>query len=304
MFCNKCGAQYADGASFCTTCGAQLTVARPSKPPLSSNPVINTVKKAGSSPLMLVSAIGFSLTVLIQFVMVFLFNPMFTALVREAIDEALMEYPFVASSEYYFNEILPIINTVMTTIEVVFIVLMAGGLIITGLILAGMWITYSSAANRRSDGMKTSGLTMIKCCAVFEMVIMIIFLLVILIGFMLATVSIAQTGEGSIALLVLVISLIIIVGAGVLNLVYYAKVLKTINSVKNTIKTGVPSEKVSRFVAVMCFISAAFSLLSLPFSIGQIATSICLGILIFKYRSDMQKHLDWAATPVYTENNI
>ena len=91
-------------------------------------------------------------------------------------------------------------------------------------------------------------------------------------------------------------------------IIYYVKIIKLLNAVRNVAKTGKADPSASRFLGVVCWITALvcfFSLLmamiaavlapvSVPFGINvlpvlcSIVSMIGFGVLIFKYRKQMR----------------
>lgn len=172
---------------------------------------------------------------------------------------------------------------------------------------------FVSAINRNSDGMKTSGLTMIKVINIIRLVCICVCLGIVEIIFIIAMVqsskgysalndisstagSIASAGIG----VLLVLDLLIVAGF-VIAILYYAKIIKSINTVKETITSGIMSNKVSSYVAILTFILAGFTLISVFFAgsalsvlstLCSVVSMVCFGILIFKYRNTMRSPID------------
>ena len=296
MFCKQCGTENAEGSAFCKNCGINLSApvqpapvyAAPTpavKPPLSSNPVLNAVKKIASSPLFLVAVIALSVQILASIIGAAAGG----AILRELIYSVL--YELGGNIPYEVYDVLDKIAMVGSGPVVVGTII---GLIPTILICVGLWLTYASAASRASDTMKTSGLTMIKVISIIQLVSTCIWFAIIEILLMLIVIAVgaADVYEAGIIIAILIFMVILFAAAFVLEIIYLAKIIKSINTAKKTIATAVPSDKVSSFVAVMNFISAAgfiFSLITSFISSAAAMTSlICFGILIFKYKSAMR----------------
>ena len=312
MFCSRCGVENSEGAAFCKNCGNSLgknavtppaapvyTVHNKAKAPLSSNPVVNAVKQVASSPLALVAIIAFSAMVLVSLISSLVDRNALTAAIYSLLNsltEAGVDVPYeiynaIDSAYYSLGSGLYVFASIL-------------GLIPSILICVGLWLTYSSAASRSSDGMKTSGLTTIKVINIIQLVgtciaFAFIELLIIIIG--IAASSVAReysyyydysSGASLVATIGVVIPALIVAAVYTLQIIYQAKVIQSVNTAKKTITTGVPSDKISGFVAVWLFISAGFSLFGLATNFLGCACSItsliCFGILIYKYRNAMR----------------
>jgi len=296
MFCSNCGIENAEGSAFCKNCGKPLSApvapasvytppAEAVNPPLSVNPVLSAVKKVASSPLFLVAIIAYSVQILATIVN----STSIGAKVEMFLYSMLDEIGYAAPYEFY-----EIVDAISRIGDIPYVVGTIIGLIPTILICVGLWKTYSSAASRASDTMKTSGLTMIKVVTIIQLVWVCIGLAVVELLLMLIVVAVAAANiyESGIIIAVLVFMVIIFAAAFVLDIIYLAKIIKSINTAKNSISTGIPSDKVSSFVAVWTFIGAAGMLFSLAtsflLSAAAITSLICFGILIFKYKSAMK----------------
>lgn len=297
MFCKMCGVENADGSAFCKNCGINLSApVAPATPaavppvqvtvqPLSTNPVLNAVKKVASSPLFLVAVIVYSLQILLTLINSTTIGARLEMFLYNLLDR------FGGNAPYEFYEAVDSISRIGDIPYVLFTVV---GLIPTILICIGLWITYSSARNRLSDGMKTSGLTMIKVITIIQLVFSCISLALTEILLMLLVVGVAaeELYNAGVIIAILAFVVIISVAAYVLEIIYLAKIIKSINTAKNTITTALPSDKVSTFVAVWAFISAAGKLFGLAsnflLSAATMTSLICFGILIFKYKSAMR----------------
>lgn len=295
MFCSNCGIENAEGSAFCKNCGKPLSQITPdysapaytpaAKPPLSSNPVLNAVKKIAGSPLFLVAVIAYSLQILATLV-----SSVGTgAKVEMFLYSLLDEIGYAAPFEFY-----EIVDAISRIGDIPYIIGTIIGLIPTILICVGLWITYSSAKNRMTDTMKTSGLTMIKVITIIQLVwACVVFALVeLLLMLIVVAVAAANVYEAGLIIAGVVFVVLFVAAAFALAIVYFAKIIKSIGVAKKTITTGIPSDKVSSYVAVWAFISAVclvFSLItSFIASAASMTAFICFGILIFKYKSAMK----------------
>ncbi len=303
MFCKDCGAQLENGTRFCPNCGsAQAVTPQPVIPPTEpvsfADKVRATAKKAGSSPAFLAATIGFTLTLLLNLLSLisasgtFAYGDLFA-------DQDLLAYTASLSLVTGFINMLPAI-----------------------VIAAGLWITYGTCASRKPQ-VNTAGLTMIFVVSLVQLVFTCIILLIALLFFIFAIsgTNYADYPHHDAAYLkaLLIIFLVTVLVVFIFVLLYAIKVCTTISNIRNTLKTGVPNKRASRFVGVMCFISGAFLILNgigelmnaglqtlngfydealpyiLPseFFLSRIstlltaATQILFGVLIFSYRSKM-----------------
>ncbi|MFA7637199.1 MAG: zinc ribbon domain-containing protein [Monoglobales bacterium] len=315
MFCTNCGIENADGSAFCKNCGISLTktnevtaeaqpaaaapVSQPApvyaapapayNPPLSSNPAVNVVKTVASSPLFLTATIAFSLSLLFKVLSIFKGIAIFQLVYKlfDLIDEPI-------PSEFY--DALGKINAIGKTPVI------AGGifaLIPTILVCIGLWNTYAAARNRSSDTMKTSGLTVIKVSMVIKLVAICLSALFVAVLLVLATIMAGEYNNSAIVVGIIAAAIIAAI-AYVLEIYFFAKVLKSINAAKETINSGIAAGRASRFVAVMAFIGSACALFSILTSfftaVATITSLICFGILIFKYNDCLQQIKD--KTPI------
>ena len=261
--------------------------------PRSKHPVLKVVKDMGASPLFLVAAITFSAAIFFSFIGLFTLSDSVSFLNKILNSAGIGGYDGALLYQYKGLTVgMGIIGLIPSVIYAI-----------------GIWSVFAAANNRRSDGMSTAGLTTIKVMEIIGLVFACIGLAAVLI---LAVVGFAgiRTLGGYIGnygsnyssvvsdvLPVVFVTLMIGVAIGlVLVIIYAAKIISSINTVKRTILTGNADYRVSGFVAVMNFIIAFFSLFS-AFSgsfatlstVCSIASLICFGILLFKYKSAMLK---------------
>ena len=198
--------------------------------------------------------------------------------------------------------------------------------LLTILMAIGFWIIFASASNKNRPALSSAGLTMIKIVTILELVFFLI--TIILIGLILIITlnhkfsddmlviftGLLQTllfGSSSTDIFdniwsdapdavygYLNLLLIVIVVATILEVFFCIKKITSINTAKRTLAKEQPSEKVSVFVAVICFLSAGSIFLSV-FSAEEaitvisilcsLASSVCFGILILQYRNAMKQ---------------
>ena len=182
------------------------------------------------------------------------------------------------------------------------------------LIVAGSWMTY---ANVKVGQTKTSGLTLVKVGLIINLVFLCVALGLFELVFIIATAMFSNLDEfassfeldisefdaftTSIMQGVFVFLILIVAAVIVLMVIYYVKACKTVDVIRETIATGVPSDRISGFVAVLQCISGGiialntlrvlaygggFSVLS---SVCSATASICFGVFLFEYRSKMRR---------------
>lgn len=309
MFCKDCGAQLGSNSHFCPNCGSAQAVtppAQPVTPPAQpanfADKVRATAKKVGSSPLFLIATICFTLVQLLG-----LLTLMPTGNTFETYSDIFAEFGFVGLELLAALDDLSLVTDTISMIPGI-------------LIAIGLWITYGTCVSRKTT-VNTAGLTMIFVVNLVELAISCLALLaaaIPLAALLVGADQLFDAGEDFVEMIVLTFGLIFLVVFAFV-LVYYIKVCTTVSNGRNTLKTGVPNKRASRFVGVMCYISGALLFLSgigSLFSTGIMsldsfyddslsyvlpstlflsgistlltaATQILFGVLIFSYRSKM-----------------
>ena len=151
----------------------------------------------------------------------------------------------------------------MATLEDVSLVASIVGMIPGFLMAAALWNIYGNCSSRK-DRIGTAGLTTIFVINLVQLVLSSLVLLgcEVLLGCIYFS---AESLFGADA--ELMESVILIIG-GILfaifafMLVYHIHICTTVSNVRSTLKTGAPNRKVSRFVAILCFISGALMIFS------------------------------------------
>lgn len=202
-----------------------------------------------------------------------------------------------------------------------------GVAILVGLITPiALWSIFASAASKKNERMSTGGLTTFKVFAILGIIgLSLCALALILMGVVLLIAkpdlseieqglqqAFAQAGVGDamnelpggslgVVFAVLVGVLLLMI---VLAMVFYGKLIQTLNTGKRVIRTGIPDDRASAFVGVMVILSAVFSVLtgisymtkgSLSYLLSGASTllsaigSICLATVLFKFRSGMRQ---------------
>lgn len=243
MFCKDCGAQLNTGSRFCPRCGhAQITFP-PAEPATFPDKVRLTAKKVGASPAFLIATIFLTLTLVGQ---------LFSLLTAGNIFGSLLAESGIA---------LPQLKTVTLAAGII-------GMLPALLITIGLWITYGTCVSRKPKA-NTAGLTMI---FVVNLVLMVFSCLALLASLLPCFYIYGHTLDSYIQSMALGAGLAIL-AIFVFVLIYYIKLCTTITNIRNTLRTGIPNRRVSRFIAVMCYISGGFMIL------GGISNLLSIGVV-------------------------
>ena len=244
------------------------------QPILSQNPYINLVKNGGMSMLFIVSAGIYSLYALFSLIGTFInianINSAFGSVFGQTFG-MMSDFgiPGLSNVEGMFAGVQAFI--------VIFLILL---LLPTLMVCAGLWL-FRFVSCKPDDGgpASTTGLTMIQAMAVTVIVVTCL-----LVGLMLVVVIMGLIGVGTVSSydyygyaqgatgaatggLILVLFLTLIAGA--IAFMYQMAIVKTIGTLKRTLTTGAPCEKISLFVAIMNIIIAVFSLIGLIMSLSN-----------------------------------
>lgn len=257
MFCKNCGAQLQDTACFCSRCGRARSVTPPVQPLTPPEPAMNfadkvraTVKKVGSSPMFLIATICLTLVQLL-------------GLVSLATAGSLTDFFAIFLEEFDLNtrEFLAAIEALENTSLVVGIIGMLPGL----LIVLGLWLIYGNCASRKNR-VGTGGLTTIFIVNLVQLVLSCLVLLAVLFSMILFFAKIDSLplvrSDKEILQLILPVLMVVLLATFAFVLIYDIMLCTTISNIRNTAKTGVPNKRVSRFVAIMCFISGGLTALT------------------------------------------
>lgn len=309
-YCQNCGATLDDNARFCIECGgvAQETenysspVDYSNVPLISNNTVLNTVRDCARSPFFLAAIILYTATILFNIV-------------------NLIQTMFVSSNIYNIpNVLFNVSEDVLVASNISAIIVVVIGSSPAILMAVGMWITYASARGN-DERMSTSGLTIIKVISIIFLVLMCVAAGMMLLLFALMIVVISVTGLSeftdpeiwaefgsaaeaavlaeSVFVILLVVLIVLTAAIFTFAIIYYAKIIKTINVIKSTIETGTVTGKISTFVAVMAIIIGAFMafpalyllvmgqfIMVLSYLLSALS-SIFFGVLLFSYKNKM-----------------
>lgn len=293
--CPVCGKEIDDAAAFCPHCGspagqqgpvyAQPAGAAPAGPE-TEPPAVQLLRRMATSPVYLAGAIGYSCTILFNVITV----------VYSASPGAVNRYLTVTSRTVYGQQ--GELDTLYNFFSNLFGATAAGALlgsIPTLLMAVGIWMVYASARSR-SGPISTAGLTIIRVIQIITAVLVCLLLGLVLgvIGLMLVGMPLSDNTPGAVGLLVAAVVTILVVFG--LVILYYLRLIATIDCFRYTLWNGTPQGKISRFVAVIAILSGVFSLLGVltggifPVltALGGAVVGISFGVLLFRCRSALQ----------------
>ncbi len=288
MICPKCGREVPYG-TVCSCSGSA---------PLSSNPAVNVLKTVGSSPLFLTAAILYSVSTLIS---------VFSSVIGNSNVSRYLMYA-LSNMDIDYSMLYPMIGALNNTSVGLTLLFSVPAI----LLAVGMWLFFVTCRDRRSGNVSTAGLTICK-------VISIIFLVCycILSAFMLFAIVMVLVGgstyfsysydlygygydsgyaAGVTAGVVFVFLLVLAVL--VLFILYYVSIVRTINRIKASASSGVPDNRISRFLTAMLYITGVFSgisglisLFSAPLTglttLASAACSILIAVCLGRQRQQM-----------------
>ncbi len=217
-------------------------------------------------------------------------------------------------------------------------------LLLIALTAAGMWITLAAAAKKTEGARTTGGLTLIQVVTIILLVLFCLMSAAMLISLVAGKESFCNLfrslaedlDRGADPEEAASVGYLILLGAfavsTILTILYFAGILRTIGTMRRTMRSGVPDKRVSLFVAVMNFLLAlnyaavpvltkrwldwmleqaevkkgsaakvmrmlgldSVSSLSFACAAGLGLSLICFGIFLFQYRSGMKKAMQSA----------
>lgn len=207
--------------------------------------------------------------------------------------------------------------------------------------VTALWSIFASAANKTKERMSTGGLTYFKVIYIIGLV----FACIALLAFVVLLVVVATKDSNSFLRILykeidsalgnagydlptygnLRTFLCILVGIALLimvfTVIYFVKIIKSINTAKRVIQTGVPDDRVSVFVGVITIIIAVFGVINgirvfmallnmnktlaifygIITIVGAVST-LCFAITLFQFRSAMRRLGVWKGVMQYNPN--
>ena len=127
----------------------------------------------------------------------------------------------------------------------------------------GMGMFLLSARSLKEPSRETGGLSLLQVSAVIEAVFYLAAVLLVFFIFFMGMFREAQAGQLKLANGVVYGSLLAVTASvGALVLAYEIKMIRTVQSIKNTMKTGLPDSRISLYVIVVNFIMSALVLMT------------------------------------------
>ena len=263
-----------------------------------NSPARMAIRKLASSPLYLLAAMLFT-----------------AGLVLSAIPYAKQLITFFQYFDYYRSD-SDAWTTVCTVIGTVLVMLILG---------IALWGLFFAAIRKNPVQMRTGSLTTIKVFLVLGLIAMILGLLA-LIALTVYAAAIAdreslneirqkflellrqynytfeETDSMSFKTLLTICGAICAV-VFLVVVIYFAKLIKTVNTVKRVIRIGHPDDRVSPFAALICILCGLFDVYpaisyltkggdQMLSGLSMLCSAVCLlcfGILIFQYRGKMRQ---------------
>lgn len=276
MFCKECGTQLADNSRFCPQCGCVRSVTPPAEPvtpqkqavtpptdPTQSfaDKVLSTAKKVGSSPIFLIATICFTLVQLLNLFSVNSINTLFLA----------YSDLFAEFGQYGWT-MMEILNKFASGTSLV-------SMIPGFMVAAALWRIYGSCASRKPT-VNTFGLSVIFVINLVQMVFTCLFLLgiFVLLGVLYFSAENLFGADAEMMEIFCLIVAAVVLVIFTFTLIYYSKICTSISNVRSTLKTGVPNKKVSRFVAIICYISGGSMILNGVDSLFSAGMSVLDGL--------------------------
>lgn len=305
MFCPKCGQPYTEGTRFCAHCGTPLQqegpathAPQPGTPPQAfstgvacADPVMNLLRRLATSPLYLTGAIAYSCMILFQ-----LISPIFSNSMGGAMDQylgLLLRYGNMGMGE--LAEVMDQLEWISPMLQGASLGSALVGQLPNILIAAGIWLVFASAMDRSGQPLKTSGLTLIKVIVIIQTVLIGLLALIVVVGLFILMAALANYEDSVVLFFLVMIAIFAVVFA--LAILFYAKLIGTVSTMQNSIRTGVPSDRVSAYVAVLAILGGIGSILGLfgtngliavLATVAEIVAAFAFGIFLFKYRDAMR----------------
>lgn len=291
MYCPQCGTQNDNSAAFCGNCGTKLsdyngnsvsssqnaanTIHTNFRPTVkySSDPVLNEMKKLAVSPLMIITALAFSLMIIL-----YISN-------AEAVGISVMGYLRGALETAGIYELKSTLSALNAASRLLTTLVMLPQIIIA----VGIWMTVYSAFNKTNDTLSISGLKTIRVINVITLILNIVATIAYFCGGMWLLSKINES-IGKVPFLIVFV-LLIVFAILIFEIFYVKKIIDFIDCIIYSIQRKIPFVP-SRFIGVMMFIGGgAYAMLAFMVSGSQnwfgAITYICFGLIIFSYVSKM-----------------
>lgn len=297
MFCKQCGKEVAEGAAFCPECGASLGGApapAPAPAPVApaqvkTPPVGGPLESARANPLFFAAVICMSVVAFFQ----------------------LIGMVDGANAMGQVSSMLSMVGAggIGSGLSTMFILISLILLAITGVIVAGLWLCWVSGLDGSKAKLMGTGLKMIWAGLLSQLIFYAVVLgladIILLIGAIAGGSALSgargygyYSSEANAAIGVLFLVFALVAAVLALMIVYYLKAMKSVKLAQVSNATGKLAGLPSMFVAVMTFVVAGFSLLSLLFggfaggalsvlnSLASIGANVLFGIVIIQFRNE------------------
>lgn len=296
--CPHCGTGLPDDAEVCTNCGApqpyfeiseQEKVTEDNEMKKS---VLTEVKSVCASRWFFAAAFTYTAAAIFDLINAFLPSSFLIPLLSGADDTAYAPYTISSGIGNAEPTVIGLIYSAVTIVASLLPVVTA----------VGLWLTYMSAAKSRGEDMKLTGINTVRVSVMtsYGAICIRITVLEIMAFLSLKNLS-AGSYVGDALLSVYLFALMIGLTAALpFIIVYYIKLIKTINTIGQTIATGIPSDKISTFVAVLMIIMGgssaisaitnltAFNALVFVSELCRTVSFIAFGMMLFAYRGKMR----------------
>ena len=173
------------------------------------------------------------------------------------------------------------------------------------LIAVGMWMLYATAKSSSRKEVNLTGISMIRVVVIIQLVftcigaaLIEIACLVILVGAgSLMSYLGADYGAGGI----MVIAMLFVAVFAAAEIIFYLKLMNVIKTMKNTVVSGRPDCRISKYAEIFCYILGGFSVFSALMSLvgmsiygflgsaGSATSYIAFAIYLMRYRRNMEQ---------------
>ena len=280
------------------------------EPVLSSNPVLNVIKKLGSSSLFLAAAILYSVSVALNMI-TSVSGSVIPAYVYELLAQSGMD-PHMIYSLLNDSAGTSVFSTVLGAVPSI-------------LLCVAMWMVYATCRNRQTGNISTAGLTICKVISIIMLVALCIAAAAVVVvaiaglaggfDYIVRYGANSYYGYGDGMLAVIMFLLMILLALVVLLIAFYASVVRAINRMKNCAITGTPDHRISKFLTVMLWISGVIGclnglsslILSPLVGLEVIAGAICvilIAVLLGRLRQQMTVLVYPPVQPVYAAQPV
>lgn len=286
MNCPKCGAGIPNGAAFCQNCGMPVGQQPAMAPRAPLSPAVRLQKKLGTSPLYLTGIIAYSCAILFTLANAVAGNSGLTGMLYKYMDvlgsDSLEMYMAMRQLE----------NSLDALRGFSLLSALSGSLLLI-VIAVGMWMLFASAIDKTGAPMRDTGLSIIRIVAIIQLVCQCLVLgLLEVVMLIIGAMAGSQVDE---MWTIVIVAMLLIAVFFVPTILMYAKLVKTLGVMRNTMRSGMASDQVSVYVAVMSIILGVLNLFSIFGGFFAVLTSLCnavagitFGIFLFEYKNKMR----------------